>query len=246
MLILPAIDLSEGQCVRLVRGQREAKTVYSADPVALAQRWEREGAQFLHVVDLDGAFAGEPRNLEVVAAIARAVDIPLELGGGLRTVEALEWAFACGVQRAILGTSAVADRAFLKQALARFGERLVVGIDAREGKVAVRGWGEVTAWEALDLAREMEALGVPRLIFTDIATDGTLSGPNLPALEQLVRAVDLPVIASGGVSCVADVLRLQTLEPLGLEGVIIGKALYEGTIRLAELWAALSETGPRP
>jgi len=240
MLILPAIDLSEGQCVRLKRGRREEKTVYSDDPAAMARRWVAEGAQFLHVVDLDGAFAGEPRNLDVVAAIVEAVDVPVELGGGIRTLDTVEEVLASGVARVILGTSVVSDRAFVEAALDRFGEQVVIGLDAKDGRVAVAGWGEVTSWDALDLAREMQARGARRIIFTDIATDGMLTGPNVPAMERMVRAVDIPVIASGGVACLDDLRVLQMLEPLGLEGAIVGKALYEGTLRLPEALAALA------
>ena len=238
MLIIPAIDLSEGQVVRLARGDMKQKTVYSDDPVAMARRWAEEGAQILHVVDLDGAVSGTCTNLAQVAKIVEAIDIPVELGGGLRTVEDVHDVLALGVRWAIMGTAALRSRSELEKAIAQFGEQIIVGIDARDGKVAVEGWIEGSDIEAIQLAQQMELLGVERLICTDIATDGMLTGPNLAAMRQFCAAVDIPIVASGGVSSVEDVKALRELEPLGLLGCIVGRALYTGDLALPEAIAA--------
>ncbi len=238
MLVIPAIDLSEGQVVRLARGDMNEKTVYSDDPVAIARRWADEGAQILHVVDLDGAIGGQLANLDAVADILAAVSVPVELGGGLRTVKDVRRVLGIGVQWAIMGTAALRDLRELEGALAEFGDRIIVGIDARDGKVAVEGWTEGSEVEAAGFAREMERLGVARLICTDIATDGMLTGPNLAAMQEFCEAVEIPVIASGGVSSVEDVRALRELEPLGLLGCIVGRALYTGDLSLPEAIAA--------
>ncbi len=237
MIILPAIDISEGQVVRLRQGDMARKTVYAADPAAQARAWEEQGAQALHVVDLDGAIAGEPRNLPAVEKIVETVGIPCELGGGLRTAEQVAAVLDRGVRWAIMGTSALRNRPELEAALARFGERVIVGIDARDGLVALEGWVEASSVSAYELAWEVERLGVRRIIFTDIASDGMMAGPNLAALRRMCEAVRVPVIASGGVTTVADVRALRELEPLGLAGCIIGRALYDGTITLPEALA---------
>ncbi len=235
MLILPAIDLRGGRCVRLAQGRPEAETVYGADPVAVARRWASRGARWLHLVDLDGAFAGAPRQLELVGQIAAAVDIPVQLGGGLRTLEQIESALAAGVARVVLGTVAVTDPGLVREACAAFGSsRVLVGLDARDGLVAVKGWQDVTSRHLLEVAAQIRECGVERLIFTDTARDGMLAGPNLGAIRDLAVQSGLRLIASGGVSCLEDVIRLRGLEPLGVEGVILGKALYEGRIRLED------------
>ncbi len=238
MLVIPAIDLSEGQVVRLARGDMNEKTVYSDDPVAIARRWADEGAQILHVVDLDGAIGGQLANLDAVADILAAVSVPVELGGGLRTVKDVRRVLGIGVQWAIMGTAALRDQRELEEALAEFGDRIIVGIDARDGKVAFEGWTEGSEVEAAGFAREMERLGVARLICTDIATDGMLTGPNLAAMQGFCEAVEIPVIASGGVSSIEDVRALRELEPLGLLGCIVGRALYTGDLSLREAIAA--------
>ncbi len=238
MLIIPAIDLSAGQVVRLAQGDMQKKTVYSIDPVATARRWADEGAQLLHVVDLDGAVSGQPANLGAVAEIVAAIDIPVELGGGLRTSDDVRKVLDIGVQYAIMGTAALHNRAELEAAVAQFGDRIIVGIDARDGKVAVEGWTEGSDIDAAQLAQQMEQLGVQRLICTDIATDGMLSGPNVVAMRQLCAAVDIPIIASGGVSSVEDIKALRALEPLGLLGCIVGRALYTGDLALSEALTA--------
>ncbi len=224
--------------MRLTQGRADAEVVYDDDPVAVARRWEAAGAALIHVVDLDGAFAGRPSQLEVVAAIARAVSVPVQVGGGLRTVADVEAALAAGAARAILGTAAIEAPGVVQEACARFGgQRVLVGIDARDGRVAVRGWVAETTRPAPEVAREMAALGVREIVFTDIARDGMLQGPNWTSLGAMLET-GLGVIASGGVASLADVRRLAALAPRGVTGVIIGKALYTGAIDLAEAIAA--------
>ena len=225
MLILPAIDLSDGQVVRLRRGEMTQKTVYSDDPAAMARRWQDEGGQVLHVVDLDGALTGASANLAAVRGILKAVSIPVELGGGLRTRDDVARVLDLGVQWAIMGTSALRDRLALEAALAEFADRVIVGIDARDGFVAVEGWVEASQTTAVDLAREMEKLGVSRLVCTDIATDGMLQGPNLASLRAIAGAVATPIIASGGVTSLADIRALKAVEGEGIVGAIVGQAL---------------------
>jgi phosphoribosylformimino-5-aminoimidazole carboxamide ribotide isomerase len=238
MIVFPAIDLSEGQVVRLRRGVMADKTVYSDDPAGMALRWQDEGAAALHVVDLDGAFAGVSANLVAVKAITEAVTIPVELGGGLRTRDDVARVLDLGVAWAIMGTSALRDRPALEAALVEFASQVIVGIDAKDGLVAVEGWVEASETTAVGLAREMEALGVARLICTDIATDGMLEGPNIDSLRAIASAVNTPVIASGGVTRVRDITALKAIEPLGVLGVIIGRALYTGDISLPAAIAA--------
>ncbi|MGO0123319.1 1-(5-phosphoribosyl)-5-[(5-phosphoribosylamino)methylideneamino]imidazole-4-carboxamide isomerase [Desulfothermobacter acidiphilus] len=243
MLLIPAIDLKGGRCVRLREGKAEAVTVYASDPVEVARRWESEGARWLHVVDLDGAFSGCPVHLEAVAAIVAAVKIPVQVGGGIRSREAAEELLALGAARIVLGTAAVRERDLLRDLLARFGpEKVAVSVDARRGKVAVGGWEEETALEAVALGEELRALGVRWTVFTDIQRDGTLQGPNLEAVANFARSLPgLNVIASGGVSKLADLLELRKLAPLGVKGAIVGKALYDGRIRLAEALRLMEE-----
>ena len=234
MIILPAVDLKEGKCVRLERGVMASATVYSEDPAATAKRWQAEGAEWLHLVDLDGAMAGEPRNREAVARILGAVTIPVQVGGGVRTVEALATYLDLGVQRVVLGTAALNDPRFLAQACERFPDRVVLGIDSRHGRVAVEGWDRTSEVGPVELARKVEALALAAVIYTDIQRDGMQTGPNNEATHQLARAVRLPVIASGGVGRLEDIAALRTLEPDGVIGVIVGRALYTGSIRLAD------------
>ncbi len=235
MTILPAIDLKEGRCVRLLQGRKEDETVYSDDPAAMARRWQDEGATYLHLVDLDGAFEGASRNLSAVKDILKAVTIPVELGGGLRSLDAVARLLSLGLDRVILGTVAVREPEVVGEAVVRFGpERVVVGIDAKGGQVAVEGWAETTGVSAADLALRMKGLGVRRVVYTDIATDGMLAGPNLEATKALAVETGLKVIASGGISSVDDLRRAAALEPFGVDGVIVGKALYEGRVDLRE------------
>lgn len=234
MIIIPAIDLMGGRVVRLHQGRRDSATVYPDEPVAVAKRWEAAGAEWLHVVDLDGAFTGAYQNLDTARAVIQAVRCRVELSGGIRTEEALTASFAAGAKRVVLGTKACEDPAFVERAVQQYGDRIAVAIDARGGVVAARGWETATSQCATDLARAMEQLGVQTLICTDISRDGTLSGPNLAALEELLRTVRVQVIASGGVSSVEDLQRLKPLAVQGLAGVIIGKALYEGAVDLKQ------------
>jgi len=234
MDIIPAIDLSEGQCVRLRRGDMAQKTVYSDNPAEVARRWQQEGASILHIVDLDGAMAGGSRNLAAIESITAAVDIPAELGGGLRTVEDVRRALEAGVQWAIMGTSALRDRTAVEAAVHAFPGSIIIGIDARDGLVAVDGWVKSSDVTAIDLAAQMDALDIAKIIFTDISTDGMMSGPNVQSTRALADAISTPVIASGGVTTLDDVRAVCAIEPAGVSGMIIGRALYEGTIRLPE------------
>lgn len=235
--IIPAIDLQGGRCVRLIQGDFDQATVYGDDPPGIARRWQAAGARRIHVVDLDGAKEGGPRQLPVVAEIVRAVDVPVQLGGGMRTVEDIEAALAVGVDRVMVGTRAIEDPSFVDTALARFGQRIGIGIDARDGRVAVRGWVDVSDVDALDLARSMSERGVRTIVYTDIARDGMLTGPNVEAMRRMAEAVpEVAVIASGGVGALGDVLELAET---GTVGVIVGKAIYTGHVDLAEAMRAL-------
>lgn len=230
MLLYPAIDLMGGQAVRLKQGRATDKTVYSDDPVAVAREWESRGGDWLHIVDLDAAFSGKHANLGIVRDICTAVSIPVQMGGGMRDEESIRLALDAGVSRAVIGTKAAEDPDFVRRAVEKFrGERIAVGIDARDGKVAVKGWAETTGVGALHLAAELGQTGIGALIYTDIATDGMLQGPNLPAMTAMVAAAGCPVIASGGVSSASDIAALGRIE--GLSGVIIGKALFDGLIK---------------
>ncbi len=229
MLLFPAIDLMGGEVVRLRRGVATEKTIYSNDPVAFARKWEEAGADWLHIVDLDAAFGGKPRNLEHVERICAAVNIPCELGGGMRNFENVSAAFSAGVSRVILGTKACESIDYIRSMCAEFGgDRIAVGIDAHDGFVAVKGWTETTPTRAGDLALDAQKAGAGTIIYTDIATDGMLEGPNYAALQELLTLLDCQLVASGGVSSIADLERLASMT--GLHGAIIGKALYDGMI----------------
>ncbi len=242
MIILPAIDLKEGCCVRLEQGLMEKDTVYHDDPAAQARIWQEQGGEFLHIVDLDGAFAGVPKNREAIKAIVAAIDIPCELGGGVRDLETIEAYLALGVDRVILGTVAKENPALVEEACRKFPGRIVVGIDAKDGLVAVRGWADVTEKQATELAREMEGFGVEAIIYTDIARDGMMQGPNIKATKALAEAISIPVIASGGVSSLKDIRNLMEIEASGVTGVITGKAIYSGAIDLRKA-VALTKGG---
>ena len=244
MNIYPAIDLKDGKCVRLRQGRADAVTVYSDDPVAMARRWAKEGGDWLHVVDLDGAFQGHPVHRDVVAAIVESIAIPVEFGGGLRTDADIRLMLEAGVRRVVLGTRACADPNALADLVKQFGDRVAVGIDARNGKVQVKGWVETTDTPATELAIRVAALGVCTIIYTDTATDGMLSGPNLEGVRALCRAVNCKVVASGGVSKTEDVARLGLLGLPNLDGVIVGKALYEGTVTMGGLRTAAGRKDP--
>jgi phosphoribosylformimino-5-aminoimidazole carboxamide ribotide isomerase len=235
-LIYPAIDLKGGKVVRLRQGQADAQTTYSDDPVGVARRWEDEGARFLHVVDLDGAFEGTPRNWESLREILKAVRIPVQLGGGLRSRSQIEDALAMGVTRCVVGTKACESPLFVEELADALGARIAVGIDARDGLVAVKGWTEKTKLGAAEFARQVSDLGAQHIIFTDVATDGMLTGPNYIAIAGICDAVNCFVIASGGVGSADHVRRLRALSEQrdNLTGVIIGKALYDGQIALSQ------------
>ncbi|PGM94335.1 1-(5-phosphoribosyl)-5-[(5-phosphoribosylamino)methylideneamino]imidazole-4-carboxamide isomerase [Bacillus cereus] len=232
MEIFPAIDLKEGRCVRLYQGEFSKETVMNEDPVAQAIVFEKIGAKILHVVDLDGAIAGESVNLPVIEKICKAVRIPVQVGGGVRSLAAVEKLLSVGVEKVILGTAALYDKAFLEDAVRLYKEEIIVGIDAKNGFVATRGWLDVSEISYIDLAKQMESLGVQTIVFTDISKDGTLAGPNFEQLELLQKSVGIRVIASGGVASIQDVKRLNDMN---IYGVIIGKALYEKTIDLEEV-----------
>lgn len=234
--VIPAIDLRGGRCVRLLQGDYARETLYSDDPVAVALRWEQHGAVRLHVVDLDGARGGAPVNAALMAAICRSVAIPVEVSGGLRSIGDVETAFAYGAGRVQIGSAAVRDPALVRAACARFPHDIVVSVDTRGGEVRTDGWLAGAGLSALELARQMVDLGVPRLMFTDIGLDGAMAGPNFQALEALVGAFPVPIIASGGVTTVDDLRRLRLI---GCEGAVVGKALYEGAIELPEALAAV-------
>ncbi|PWB42484.1 MAG: 1-(5-phosphoribosyl)-5-[(5-phosphoribosylamino)methylideneamino]imidazole-4-carboxamide isomerase [Candidatus Methylomirabilota bacterium] len=234
MLIIPAIDLKGGQVVRLSQGDPLRQTAYSADPAATARRWEEEGASILHLVDLDGAFAGRPEQLAVVAQVTRAITIPVQLGGGLRSLANVEQAFAAGIERAVLGTAAIENEGLLREAAKVYPGRILLGIDAKNGRVAVRGWAEATELLATDLAIRAADLPLAGIIYTDIERDGMLTGPNLDALRRMAQTARHPIIASGGIATLDDLRRLATLEPSIVIGALVGKALYEGRFLLKD------------
>ncbi len=235
--VIPAIDLRGGRCVRLLQGDYDRETAYSGDPVAVAERWAALGAPRLHVVDLDGAKEGAPRNQEVMAAICQAVAIPVEVSGGIRSIGAIAAALAYGATRVQLGSIAIKDPALTRQAIARFGEAIVIAIDAKDGEVRTDGWLQGSNVRAIDLARELAAAGVARLMFTDIGRDGMLTEPNFGAYRELLAAVNCPVVASGGVSKVDHLVRLAEI---GCEGAIVGKSLYEAAFTLPEALQAVA------
>ncbi len=241
MIIFPAIDLAKGRCVRLVQGRRDDETVYGKSPADMARAWEAQGAEYLHVVDLDGAFEGGTQNKTAISGIVEAIKIPVQLGGGLRSINAIRAALDLGLARVILGTVAVRNPELVSQAIGEFGaEKIVVGIDARNGKVAVQGWTDLTKCSPLDLGAAMKTTGVTTFVFTDISTDGMLQGPNISSLESFGRAVGGGVIASGGISSLDDIRSVSKLESKGVFGMIIGKALYERRMELSEALAVAS------
>ena len=234
MIIFPAIDIRGGKCVRLLKGDFAKETVFSDKPEEMAKKWQAQGAEFLHLVDLDGALAGKSQNLATVEKILAAVDIPVELGGGIRTMENIDDVLALGVRRVILGSVAVRDPELVREACAKYGDRIVVGIDAKDGIVAVDGWGVSGDVEATALAKEMKKAGVKTIIYTDISRDGTLSGVNVEATAKLARESGVAIVASGGVKSIADIEALKPHEQDGIEGVIVGKSIYMGTLDLAK------------
>ncbi|MGN6283519.1 MAG: 1-(5-phosphoribosyl)-5-[(5-phosphoribosylamino)methylideneamino]imidazole-4-carboxamide isomerase [Afipia sp.] len=234
MILFPAIDLKNGQCVRLEQGDMARATVFNLDPAAQAAAFERQGFEYLHVVDLDGAFAGKPMNAQAVEAMLKVVKFPVQLGGGIRDLATLEAWLAKGITRVIIGTAAVRDPAFVKEAAKKFPGRVAVGLDARDGKVAVEGWAETSTVTALDIAQRFEDAGVAAIIFTDIARDGLLKGLNLDATIALADSISIPVIASGGLASIDDIRAMLAPRAKKLEGAISGRALYDGRIDPAQ------------
>ena len=236
MRLFPAIDLKEGNAVRLLQGRMEDSTVYSANPVDLAKEFESQGAEYLHIVDLNGAFTGKPVNDEIIRQIVGSVSVKIQVGGGIRTMERITELLELGVERVILGTIAVKKPDLVAEAVQRYGKRVIVGIDAKDGLVAVQGWAETTEMRAIDLGKAMKVMGVQSVVFTDIARDGMLQGPNIESTVQMARETDLSIIASGGISTLADLRNLQAeaLKGVSIEGAITGKALYSGAFTLTE------------
>ena len=242
MILIPAIDLKQGQCVRLRQGRMEESTVFSDDPVAMAGKWVDQGAQRLHLVDLDGAFEGQPVNADVVESIAKAYpDLPIQIGGGIRTIETVETYLEAGVTYVIIGTQAVKNPEFVTELCTEFPGHVIVGIDARNGLVAVQGWAESSDQSAEHLAMQFEDQGVSAIVYTDISRDGMMQGVNVEATRDLAQSISIPVIASGGVTNIDDIKNLNQVKSAGIEAVIIGRALYEGTIDLAESQTYINE-----
>lgn len=234
MIIYPAIDIIKGKCVRLQQGSYSEVTVFGDSPEEMALKWESQGAQYLHVVDLDAARSGNTENHGIIKQIAKTLKIPVQVGGGIRSLETVKDLISGGLSRVILGTSAVNNQEMLREALKEYGEKIVVGIDAKDGRVAIHGWEQTSDLSALAFAKKVEELGAKTVIYTDISRDGMLKGPNLPAMSEMAKAVGIDVIASGGVSCLEDIVALKAT---GVSGVIVGKALYTGNL---ELQAALN------
>lgn len=234
MIIIPAIDLKEGKCVRLEQGLMDKATVYSIDPATTAKHWEAQGAEILHVVDLDGAFAGAPKNFSAISEIRNAVKMPIEVGGGIRDMTTVRKLVSLGIDRIILGTAAIQNPDFVQAACTVFPGKIIVGIDAKDGMVAIKGWAEVTQVTAVDLAKQMQRYGVIAIIYTDISRDGMLSGPNIEATRKLAESLDIPVIASGGVSTIKDIQNLLEIQHAGVQGVVVGKSIYTGSLNLKQ------------
>jgi len=234
MIFFPAIDLKDGACVRLLRGEMDAATVFNDDSGAQAKAFEDQGAEYLHVVDLNGAFAGKPVNADAVNLILTSIEMPVQLGGGIRTIETMEYWLSTGVSRVILGTIALKDPELVRTACKRFPNQIAIGIDAKEGFVATQGWADVSNMRALDLSKRFEGAGAAALIYTDIARDGAMGGPNLDATLEIANAVSIPVIVSGGISSMADIQEIANVGSDKLEGVISGRAVYDGHVSVAE------------
>lgn len=234
MLVIPAIDLKDGAVVRLHQGHAGQETRYASDPVVVAREWQEQGARWLHVVDLDGAFSGCPKHLGLVEQMVKAIGVPIQFGGGLRSLLHVEQAFDTGVERVILGSLALTDPDLLTSVVERYGERIAVAVDVREEKVYTSGWQEESHASPMEVARRLQSANVARIIYTDISRDGTMEGPNLEATKRMAQQTGLAVIASGGVSTLADIRRLTQLQEVGVEGAIVGKALYEKRFTLGE------------
>ncbi len=231
MVIYPAIDIKQGKCVRLMQGRFSDVTVYSDSPVQMAKKWEQLGAEYIHLVDLDGALEGDMINSGIIKDIATTVKVPVQIGGGIRSIEAIDTMINNGVARVILGTSAVKNPELVKQAVHKYGDIIAVGIDAKDGLVAIEGWEKVSDFSAVSFGKKMQDIGVKTIIYTDISRDGMLQGPNIPAMKEMADSLTIDVIASGGVSNIDDI---KALKQSGVAGVIVGKALYTGNVDLAE------------
>ena len=234
MIIIPAVDIKNGKCVRLLQGRMEDETVYSQNPAAMARKWAEAGAELIHVIDLDGAFSKQPQNIDSIRKILKHVDVPIQLGGGIRSQETIRRFIDMGVKRVIIGTEAIRNPRLLKEACAEFPNQIVLGIDARDGEVAIDGWTHTTRIRAIDLAKQFESCELAAINFTDIYRDGMQTGPNLIEIQRLAEAVAIPVVASGGVSTIKDIRNLLALRSVGVAGVIVGKALYTGSLNLKE------------
>jgi phosphoribosylformimino-5-aminoimidazole carboxamide ribotide isomerase len=232
MLIIPAIDIKDGQCVRLQQGKKEAVTFYSNNPSAMARRWEMLGAKLIHIIDLDGAFTGDLKNLNTIINIRRSVKVSLQVGGGIRKIGNIINLFSVGIERIIMGTAAIEDPEFLTSSCNKYPGRVLAGIDAKDGMIAIKGWKEITSLTARELAKRLELIGAAGIIYTDITRDGMLTGPNIDSTREIVENVNIPVIASGGVSSIEDIKSLMKIK--NLWGVITGKAIYSGNLDLKE------------
>ena len=241
MIIYPAIDIRGGRCVRLTEGRFDAETVFADDPAEMALKWAGMGAEFLHLVDLDGALAGEGKNVPVIERILQSVNIPVQLGGGIRNLETIEKLLALGVTRLILGSAAVKNPQLVEEACKKYPGHIAVGIDAKNGEVAIEGWGKGSGVAATELAKQMAAYGVETIIYTDISRDGMLSGVNVEATAALARSCGVPIIASGGVASLEDIRRVKAVESDGVQGCIIGKAIYTGAVDLKAALALAKE-----
>lgn len=234
MIIIPAIDIKEGKCVRLAQGDFDRVTIYAEDPVEMAMAWMQKGAELIHIVDLDGSVAGTPCNADMILNIARKVEVPIQVGGGIRDMETIEYYLSNGVSSVILGTTALQNEAIVREATDTFPNKIILGIDALNGFVAVRGWTQKTRIKAVDLARQYECFDVKAIVYTDIERDGMSTGVNIKATREMAKAVSIPVIASGGVGTIADIENLAAVDDCEFYGVIIGRALYTGAIFLEE------------
>ena len=234
MIVIPAVDIKNGKCVRLLQGRKDSETVFSEDPAAMALRWQDEGAEMIHVVDLDGAFEQAPRNIAAIEKIVQSVSVDVQVGGGIRNEETVKRYLDMGAKRVIIGTEAIRNPEFVETVCRLYPNRIILGIDARKGFVAIEGWTETTQKKAVDLARQYEKRGAAGINFTDIHRDGMQTGPNIEETRRLAEAVSIPVFASGGVATIEDIRNLLPLEPIGVAGVITGKALYAGTLNLKE------------
>lgn len=240
MLVIPAIDLKDGRCVRLRQGDMADEMVYSDDVTEVASRWQQQGAGLIHVVDLNGAVDGEPKNLPHIESIMETVRVKVQVGGGIRTIDTVRRYLNAGVSRVVLGTAALTNRVLLDQACQEFPQRIVLGLDARDGRIAVKGWTTVSEVNAIDLLKELSGCAIAAVVYTDIARDGMLNGPNIPALKEVVECSSFPVIASGGITRLEDLRAVRSLGPK-IEGAIVGKALYDGKLDLMAAVAALGK-----